>query len=127
MSSVYSLGATASVGESWANPTSSPRSTLAAGYSGSAAFPAADDTADDTKDTSTIPTLAKVEELEGSNPSQFQHVVTDAVTQLKSVARETSDPIAASYLWNLANRFELALDSGDGLPAPAVPAKAESA
>jgi len=55
-----------------------------------------------------------VEELKGTNPSQFQSVVTDAVTQLKVAARETSDPFAASYLWNLANRFELALDSGEG-------------
>jgi hypothetical protein len=101
MGSVYSLGGTTSLGESWPNDASSSRSTLAGSTS-----PLVDGPED-------IPALSKVEELEGSNPSEFQHVVTDAVTQLKVAAKQTSDPFASSFLWNLANRFQLALDSGD--------------
>jgi hypothetical protein len=109
MGSVYSLGAAAGLGESWASDTSASRSTSAGGDANAVS---ASPSANDPKDTSTIPALSKVEELKGSNPSEFQHVVTDAVTQLKTEARQTSDPFAASFLWNLASRFELALDSG---------------
>src|SRR5271155_731981 len=101
MSSVYSLSGAAGSGESWSSGASALRP--AADSVGTPAVAPA--VANDPKDTSTIPTLASVEELKGTNPSQFQSVVTDAVTQLKVAARETSDPFAASYLWNLANRF----------------------
>jgi hypothetical protein len=108
MSSVYSLSGAASSAQSWANGASVLRP-ASAGDS-----VVTSPVADNPKDTSTIPTLSKVEELKGTNPSQFQSVVFDAVTQLKVAARQTTDPFAASFLWNLANRFELALDSGEG-------------
>jgi hypothetical protein len=104
MSSVYSLSGAAGAGESWPSSVVRPASSA-----DNVATPPA---LDDPKDTSTIPALSKVEELKGS---QFQQVVTDAVTQLKVAAKQTSDPFAAGFLWNLANRFELALDSGQGL------------
>jgi hypothetical protein len=114
MGSVYSLGGIANLGESWTNDTPSVRSTPAAGNDGANPTPAVDV---DPTATSTIPVLSRVEALKGSNPSEFQQVVSDAVTKLKVEARQTTDPFAASYLWNLANRFQLALDSGDGQPS----------
>jgi hypothetical protein len=111
MGSLSSLGATASIGDSWSNDTSSSRSN--AGANGNSTDPTLGPDVDP-KDTSTIPVLSQVEQLQGSNPSEFQQVVSDAVNKLKVEARQTTDPFAASYLWNLANRFQLALDSGDG-------------
>jgi hypothetical protein len=113
MGSVYSLGGTASVSESWPNDTPSARSTAIIGNNTNSTSSSDVGPNVDPKDTSTIPVLSQVEQLRGNNPSQFQQVVSDAVTKLKVEARQTSDPFAASYLWNLANRFQLALDSGN--------------
>jgi hypothetical protein len=112
MGSVYSLGGTTRVSESWPGDTSSSRATVS--NSNSDPLSGLDV---DPKATSTIPVLSSVEQLKGSNPSEFQQVVSDAVTKLKVEARQTTDPFASSYLWNLANRFQLALDSGNGQPS----------
>ena len=117
MGSVYSLGGIANVGEAWPNDTPSLRST-SAGQDSSDLSSAIDV---DPKATSTIPVLSRVEALKGSDPSEFQQVVSDAVTRLRVEARQTTDPIAASYLWGLANRFQLALDSGDNQPSDQAP------
>ena len=58
-----------------------------------------------------MPVFSQIEELEGANPTQFQQVVTDAVAKLKLAAAHTSDPFASSYLWALADRFQLTLDA----------------
>lgn len=120
MGSVYSLSGTASLGEPRQDDTPSFRSTL----TGESIVPTPAPP-DEPKDVSAIPAFSKVEELKGSNPSEFQQVVTDAVTKLKVAAKQTEDPFAASFLWNLANRFQLALDTGDALPLrESVPANA---
>jgi hypothetical protein len=113
MSSVYSLSGVANSNESWPYDVSSLRPAPAPNSqtAGVGANPASDDP----KDTSTIPALSKVEVLKGTNPSEFQQVVSDAVNRLKVAARETSDPFAAGFLWNLANQFQMALDSGQGI------------
>jgi hypothetical protein len=123
MGSVYSLSGTASLGESWSNDAPPSHSSSAGGSSNASSAPPPDV---NPKDISTIPALSKVEQLKGTNPTEFQQVVTDAVTELKVAARQTSDPFAASFLWNLANRFQLALDSGDGLPPQDTSANAAS-
>jgi len=117
MGSVYSLGGTTSLGESWPNDASSSRSTSSGGSS---------PLVDGPEDIASIPALSKVEELKGSNPSEFQHVVTDAVTQLKVAAKQTSDPFASSFLSGLANRFQLALDSGDDSGSGSTPQETAS-
>ena len=125
MGSVYSLGGIANLGESWPNDTPSVRVTATESNDSSDPTSGVDV---DPKATSTIPVLSSVEQLKGSNPSEFQQVVSDAVTKLKVEARQTTDPFAASYLWGLANRFQLALDSGDGQPSEqAAPSSASSA
>jgi hypothetical protein len=113
MGSVYSLSGAAALGESWSNDTPSPRAGSTGVNTTTVNTPPPPD---DSKDVSAIPAFSKVEELKGSNPTEFQQVVTDAVTKLKVAAKQTSDPFAASFLWNLANRFQLALDTGDSLP-----------
>lgn len=113
MGSVYSLSGITGQGESWPNDAPSARSNSSGGSTLGALTPLL---ADDPKDVSAIPAFSKVEELKGSNPTEFQQVVTDAVSKLKVAAKQTSDPFAASFLWNLANRFQLALDTGDALP-----------
>jgi hypothetical protein len=72
--------------------------------------------APETKAVNTIPEMSKVEELKGKDPTQFQQVLTDAVTSLKAAAKQTADPLEAGFLWNLANRFQMALDTGNTLP-----------
>jgi hypothetical protein len=114
MGSVYSLAGTPSLSESRPSDQASGRSISTAGNT--TADPALIPSVDQ-KDTSTIPVLSQVEQLKGTNPTEFQQVLSDAVTKLKVEARQTSDPFAASYLWNLANRFQLALDSGDASPS----------
>ena len=107
MGSVYNLSAIQNIGDAWSNgaPMSRPSSTSVH----STALPSPDDSAD----VAGVPILSKVEALDGTNPTQFQKVVTDAVAKLKVAAEQSSDPFAASYLWNLANRFQLVLDSAE--------------
>jgi hypothetical protein len=111
MSSVYSLTGVANSNESFPYDASSLRP---APVSNHPAAGASNPGSDDPQTTSSIPALSKVEALKGTNPTEFQQVVSDAVYRLKVAARETSDPFASGFLWNLANQFQLALDSGQG-------------
>jgi hypothetical protein len=108
MGSVYSLSAIQNIGDAWSNgpPLSRPNSTSVHSV---ITLPSPDDSAD----VAGVPILSKVEALDGTNPTQFQKVVTDAVAKLKVAAEQSSDPFAASYLWDLANRFQLVLDSAE--------------
>jgi len=108
MGSVYSVGATQNIGDAWSNGTSLSRFGSASGRS-LTTLPSNEEPTD----VSSVPILSKVEELNGTNPTEFQKVVTDAVAKLKAAAEQSSDPFAASYLWDLANRFQLVLDSAE--------------
>jgi hypothetical protein len=99
MSSVYSLSGISNIAADWyGRPT--------VGQSLTTLPPS-----DDPKDVSTVPDFSQIEELKGANPTEFQQVVTDAVAKLKLAASQTSDPFASSYLWTLANQFQLTLDA----------------
>ena len=99
MGSVYSLSAVSNVAGDWSGrPTVGQTLTT---------LPPSDDP----KDLSSVPVLSQIEELKGANPTEFQQVVTDAVAKLRLAASQTSDPFASSYLWTLANEFQLTLDA----------------
>src|SRR5580698_10568230 len=117
MGSVYSLTNTANLGGSWSDDIRSSRPP-AAERSNQAV--STKPSADDPKDLSTIPSFSTAEQLKGTNPSEFQQVVTDAVTNLKAAAKQSPDPFDASFLWDLANRFQLVLDTGGTLPTSGV-------
>jgi hypothetical protein len=68
-------------------------------------------TPSDPRDVSSVPTFSKIEQLKGTDPTQFQQVVVDAISQLKAAAEQNSNPFASSYLWGLMNRFQFALDA----------------
>ena len=105
-----------SLGDSPRNYTLSPGSpsvAINAGGIGSGAAPE-----NILQDVATIPVFSKLEVLKASKPSEFQQVLTDAVTKLTSAAKQTSDPFAASFLWDLANGFQLTLNAGDALAVP---------
>ncbi len=61
---------------------------------------------------SSIPTLSQAEQTGGSNPTQFQAVLTDAVRELKAAAVQTSDPFEAAYFLDLAGKFQALQESG---------------
>jgi hypothetical protein len=103
MGAVY--GINASGGYIWSDQTPSLISTPAQGQSAAAS------TAGDVTEVTSVPIVSTAQELEGNNPTQFHQVVTDAVAKLKVAAEQTADPFAASYLSDLANRFQLMLDS----------------
>jgi hypothetical protein len=108
MGSVYSVGATQNIRDAWSNGASLSRFGSGSGRS-LTTLPSNEEPTD----VSSVPILSKVEELNGTNPTEFQKVVTDAVAKLKAAAEQSSDPFAASYLWDLANRFQLVLDSAE--------------
>lgn len=53
-----------------------------------------------------IPPTTQLEELQTTNPSSFQAVVTDAILQLRAAAFQTTDPNEAAYISGLADRFQ---------------------
>jgi len=71
----------------------------------------------DPRDVSSVPTLSKIQQLKGTDPSEFQEVVVDAISQLKAAAEQNSNPFASSYLWGLINRFQFALDAAASNPS----------
>ncbi len=57
----------------------------------------------------TVPLLAQVEEIQKTDTSSFQAVLSDAIRKLRVAAAETSDPTEAAYFSDLANRFSSGL------------------
>lgn len=57
--------------------------------------------------------FGKLEQLQKSDPEGLKQVLTDAASKLKEAASKQTDPTAASFLNDLAGRFEKAADSGD--------------
>lgn len=53
-----------------------------------------------------MPLSAQVEQLQGTDASTFQAVLSDAIRKLRAAASESSDPVEAAYLSDLANRFQ---------------------
>jgi hypothetical protein len=71
-------------------------------------------TSSDQVDFSQVAQLFKqLRHLQQSNPAEFKQVLTDAATQLKAAASQTTDPQQAAVLNNLANRFQTAASSGN--------------
>jgi len=52
-------------------------------------------------------------ELQSSDPAELKKVLTDAASKLRTAAQQQSDPSQASFLSNLADRFQKAADTGD--------------
>jgi hypothetical protein len=72
--------------------------------------------APDTVEISTIPPLSQAEQIQSTNPSQYQTVLTDAVRELRAAASKTNDPLEAAYLLDLAGKFQQLQESGGSTP-----------
>ena len=82
--------------------------------SGSTSTTASTDTASDGVDFSQVAQLFKeLQKLQSTDPAEFKKVLTDAAQKLKDAAGQQSDPTAASFLTNLADKFQQAADTGD--------------
>jgi hypothetical protein len=68
----------------------------------------------------TVPLSAEVEQIQSKDPSSFQAVMADAIHKLRVAASESSNPIEAAFLSQLANRFQALEEAGNG-GAPADP------
>jgi len=55
----------------------------------------------------------QLQQLQTSNPTEFKQVLTDAATKLQTAATQQTDSQAASFLNNLASRFQTAANTGD--------------
>jgi len=55
----------------------------------------------------------ELSQLQTQNPSAFQQVMQDAVTKLQDAAKQQTDPNAAQFLNNLADRFQQAANTGN--------------
>jgi hypothetical protein len=78
------------------NPTSSANASASSGASSS-----------DTIDFSQVGKLfQELKQLQTSDPSEFKQVLTDAATKLQAAAQQQTDPAQASFLNNLASRFQ---------------------
>jgi hypothetical protein len=68
----------------------------------------------DRVDFSQIAELFKeLKQLQTSNPAEFKKVTSDAASQLKAAVQQTTDPNQASFLSELADKFQKASDTGD--------------
>jgi hypothetical protein len=76
---------------------------------------------DDQVQLATVPLAAQVEQLQRTDASSLQAVLSDAIRKLRSAASESSDPVEAGYLSDLANRFQWLEEAGnaDALSNPA--------
>ncbi len=82
--------------------------------SGSTSTNASNDTPSDGVDFSQVAQLFKeLQKLQSTDPAEFKKVLTDAAQKLKDAAGQQSDPTAASFLTNLADKFQQAADTGD--------------
>ncbi len=57
--------------------------------------------------------FSELEQLQKSDPVGLKQVLTDAASKLNEAANQTTDPKTASFLNDLAGRFEKAADTGD--------------
>jgi hypothetical protein len=73
-------------------------------------------TAPDLIEISTIPRLSQAEQIQSTNPSQYQTVLTDAVRELKAAALKTNDPLEVAYLLDLAGKFQQLQETGGSPP-----------
>jgi len=55
----------------------------------------------------------ELEQLQTSDPTALKKVLEDAATKFSTAAQQTTDPTQASFLSNLAQRFQKAADTGD--------------
>ena len=82
--------------------------------SGSTSTTASSDTASDRVDFSQLAQLFKeLQKLQNTDPAEFKKALTDAAKKLKDAAGQQSDPTAAGFLTNLADKFQQAADTGD--------------
>jgi hypothetical protein len=58
----------------------------------------------------------ELKQLQTTNPSEFKQVLTDAATKLQAAAQQQTDPTQASFLNNLASRFQEAANTGNLSP-----------
>jgi hypothetical protein len=58
----------------------------------------------------------QLEQLQPSNPAEFKKVATEAANQLSAAAQQTTDPLQASVLSNLAATFQKSADAGNLFP-----------
>jgi hypothetical protein len=54
-----------------------------------------------------------LQKLESTNPTDFKKVAADAAAQFQQAAQQAADPTQASFLSNLANKFQQAAASGN--------------
>jgi hypothetical protein len=57
--------------------------------------------------------LKELRQLQQSNPTEFKQVLTDAAGKLKAAASQTTDTQQATFLNNLAQKFQTAANTGD--------------
>lgn len=82
--------------------------------SGSTSTNASNATPSDGVDFSQVAQLFKeLQKLQSTDPAEFKKVLTDAAKKLKDAAGQQSDSMAASFLTNLADKFQQAADTGD--------------
>ena len=61
---------------------------------------------EDQAQLATVPLSAQVEQIHGTDPSNFQAVLSDAIHKLKVAAADSSDPAETAYLLAIADRFQ---------------------
>ena len=89
------------------NTTSNPASTTNASASSANASASSGASSSDTIDFSQVGKLfQELKQLQTSDPSEFKQVLTDAATKLQAAAQQQTDPAQASFLNNLASRFQ---------------------
>jgi hypothetical protein len=55
----------------------------------------------------------ELQQLQTSDPAALKKVLEDAATKFSTAAQQATDPTQASFLSNLADRFQKAADTGD--------------
>ena len=82
--------------------------------SGSTSTNASNATPSDGVDFSQVAQLFKeLQKLQGTDPTEFKKVLTDAAKKLRDAAGQQSDSAAAGMLTTLADKFQQAADTGD--------------
>jgi hypothetical protein len=57
--------------------------------------------------------MQQLQQLQTSNPTEFKQVMSDAATQLKTAAAQSTDPAQATFLTNLSDQFQNAATTGN--------------
>jgi len=58
----------------------------------------------------------QLEQLQSTNPAEFEKIASDAAAKLNAAAQQTTDPQQASFLSNLAAAFQKSADAGNLSP-----------